>query len=208
MTRVSKPPEIRKQELIDAALALFMEKGYESVSVRDILKVVNGHPGMFYYYFESKQEIYNEAMRQMGKTEVAKRAVILGDTGKPVMLRFKELFCLIDSGIRDYYKTFNNPDSIAYETLTAFDILTEMAEPVSRFMLEAKAEGIIPADSGLDENTAYPMSLFIIHGCHGLVHNSDVSGSLFSIGHFIPFIARFLGIPEDLLKDALKENEA
>ena len=60
----SKKPEIRRQELIDIAAALFAEKGYEAVSVRDILEVVNGAPGMFYYYFKSKQEIYMAAMEQ------------------------------------------------------------------------------------------------------------------------------------------------
>ena len=60
----SKKPEVRRQELIDVASALFAEKGYEAVSVRDILNVVDGAPGMFYYYFKSKQDIYIAAMEQ------------------------------------------------------------------------------------------------------------------------------------------------
>lgn len=48
----SKPPEIRKKELIDTAAELFAEKGYEAVSIRDILEKVHGAPGMFYYYFK------------------------------------------------------------------------------------------------------------------------------------------------------------
>lgn len=52
----SKPPEIRKKELIDTAAELFAEKGYEAVSIRDILEKVHGAPGMFYYYFKSKQD--------------------------------------------------------------------------------------------------------------------------------------------------------
>ena len=49
--RISKDPEVRKKELIDIATKLFEERGYERVSVRDILSEVNGAPGMFYYYF-------------------------------------------------------------------------------------------------------------------------------------------------------------
>jgi Transcriptional regulator len=204
MTRVSKPPEIRKQELVDTALSLFMEKGYEAVSVRDILKVVNGHPGMFYYYFESKQEIYNEAMRQMIQAEVSKRTLILSDKSKPILTRFKELFSLISNGIRDYYKAFNNPDSLAYETTVLLDLLTAMAEPVSQFILEAREEGIIPPEVGITEETAYPISLFIIHGCYGLVHIDNVMDSLSNIKYFIPFIAHFLQIPQELLEQSLK----
>lgn len=199
MARVSKPPEVRKQELVDAALSLFVEKGYEAVSVRDILNVVKGHPGMFYYYFASKQEIYNEAMRQMIKGEVDKRVQILEDKSKPVLERFKKLVGLISDGIYDYYKAFNNPESIAYETAVLLNLLTAMAEPISQFMLEAVEEGIIPQDLGVNENTAYPMSLFFIHGCHGLVHTNDVQDSLDNIKYFIPFIAQFFKIPEAFL---------
>ena len=38
MKKGSKPPEERRKELIDTATRLFTERGYESVSVRDILR--------------------------------------------------------------------------------------------------------------------------------------------------------------------------
>ena len=53
-----KDPEERKQELINIASRLFEKYGYEKVSVRDILAEVNGAPGMFYYYFKSKEDIF------------------------------------------------------------------------------------------------------------------------------------------------------
>lgn len=36
--RTVKEPEVRKKELIETALKLFLKKGYEKTSVRDILK--------------------------------------------------------------------------------------------------------------------------------------------------------------------------
>ena len=53
-----KDPEERKRELINIASRLFEKYGYEKVSVRDILAEVNGAPGMFYYYFKSKEDIF------------------------------------------------------------------------------------------------------------------------------------------------------
>ena len=52
MKKNSKPPEERRRELVAVASRLFAEKGYEAVSVRDILDAVHGAPGMFYYYFK------------------------------------------------------------------------------------------------------------------------------------------------------------
>ncbi len=55
--RISKDPEIRKFELIEAAEALFRGQGYKQTSVNDIVKKVGVAQGTFYYYFESKDDI-------------------------------------------------------------------------------------------------------------------------------------------------------
>lgn len=55
--RISKDPDVRKHEFIDAARALFLEKGYNETSVSDIVKTVGVAQGTFYYYFKSKDDI-------------------------------------------------------------------------------------------------------------------------------------------------------
>lgn len=55
--RVSKDPEIRRQEIIDAARDLFIEQGYENTSVDDIVRRVAVAKGLFYYYFPKKESI-------------------------------------------------------------------------------------------------------------------------------------------------------
>lgn len=55
--RVSKDPEIRRKELMDAAEELFLEKGYENVEVSSIVKKVGVAQGTFYYYFKSKEAV-------------------------------------------------------------------------------------------------------------------------------------------------------
>lgn len=52
----------RREELVRAALELFLARGYEETSVRDILAAVHGEVGMFYHYFKSKDEIFDAAM--------------------------------------------------------------------------------------------------------------------------------------------------
>jgi len=61
--RVSKKPEERKLEITEAALELFLEKGYENVSVKDITNKVNVAAGLFHYYFHSKEDVFMECMR-------------------------------------------------------------------------------------------------------------------------------------------------
>ena len=61
--RVSKKPEERKQEITEAALELFLERGYENVSVKDITNKIDVAAGLFHYYFHSKEDVFMECMR-------------------------------------------------------------------------------------------------------------------------------------------------
>lgn len=52
--------ERRRQEIIYAALELFVSKGYASTKVTDIAKRVNMSTGLLFHYFESKEKLYEE----------------------------------------------------------------------------------------------------------------------------------------------------
>lgn len=54
---VKKPPEQWKNEILDAAKELFLSKGYEETSIIDIMEQVQGAKGMFYRFFQSKEEV-------------------------------------------------------------------------------------------------------------------------------------------------------
>ncbi|MDO4357830.1 MAG: TetR/AcrR family transcriptional regulator [Clostridia bacterium] len=58
--RISKEPEERRQEIIETALALFSEKGYEDTSIQDIANRMNVSPALCYKYFRSKAELFAE----------------------------------------------------------------------------------------------------------------------------------------------------
>lgn len=55
--RITKKPEERRNEILDAAEMLFTTKGYSATTVNDILHIVGIAKGTFYYYFQSKEEV-------------------------------------------------------------------------------------------------------------------------------------------------------
>jgi len=59
--RVSKAPEVRRQEILETAMKLFTEKGYEATSMRDIAQACGVVAGLCYRYFDSKQKLFQEA---------------------------------------------------------------------------------------------------------------------------------------------------
>ena len=53
----TKPAEIRREELMDAARDLFLEKGFAATSVDEIVRVADVAKGTFYIYFKTKDEV-------------------------------------------------------------------------------------------------------------------------------------------------------
>jgi len=53
-----KPPEIRKEEIFDAALAAFNKKGYYETSIDDIAKTAGISKGGIYHHFDSKKGLF------------------------------------------------------------------------------------------------------------------------------------------------------
>ncbi|TPN43338.1 TetR/AcrR family transcriptional regulator [Mesorhizobium sp. B1-1-7] len=57
MPRVIKHPEIRRAEILDAAFAMFIERGYDNVSLNDIIDGAGLSKGMLYHHFASKEAL-------------------------------------------------------------------------------------------------------------------------------------------------------
>ncbi len=64
MARVTKYPQIRIAEIIDAAEALFNARGYQETQISDIVKAIGVAQGTFYYYFKSKEEVVEAIVRR------------------------------------------------------------------------------------------------------------------------------------------------
>ena len=61
MTKIST--DERRTQILDTAAKLFIEKGYYETSVSNIVKECGVAQGTFYYYFKTKEEIFDEAVR-------------------------------------------------------------------------------------------------------------------------------------------------
>jgi len=55
--------EMRKR-ILDAARKVFLEKGYEKASMRNIANEISYSPGMIYFHFKDKSEVFNELHKE------------------------------------------------------------------------------------------------------------------------------------------------
>ena len=110
-----KDPEERKQELINIASRLFERDGYEKVSVRDILAEVNGAPGMFYYYFKSKEDIFLACMETYFEEKLKNKLDILQNKEIDYEERIKILRELIVKDIGQFTTKYNFSNKMVSE---------------------------------------------------------------------------------------------
>lgn len=77
----------KREDILNSALKLFLEKGFSATSVEDITRLAGISKGSFYTYFQSKESLLNEVIR-LFLEEVSRRfSHILEDKrGKPLEL--------------------------------------------------------------------------------------------------------------------------
>ena len=82
-----KKGERRKQELLNIAYRMFIEKGYENTSVDDIITEAGIAKGTYYYYFESKEATLEAVIEMMiEKAENIAKAALMNPVPIPQKL--------------------------------------------------------------------------------------------------------------------------
>ena len=64
--RTTKKPEERKEEIVQTAKRLFVERGYKRTQIKDIVGAVGVEQGLFYYYFKSKEDVMEAVAAEYG----------------------------------------------------------------------------------------------------------------------------------------------
>lgn len=67
-SRLTSRGVIRREQIIDAATEMFLEQGYEAVSVDEIIRVVGGSKTNLYKQFGGKEGLLGEIVAQMCNT--------------------------------------------------------------------------------------------------------------------------------------------
>jgi AcrR family transcriptional regulator len=96
MERIRKEPAVRRDEILDAGWRLILTKGYEKLTIRDILDALQISNGAFYHYFDSKLALL-EAIIERGQDDLDK--VFRGIVDDPDMSapeKFRRFFDTLD----------------------------------------------------------------------------------------------------------------
>jgi AcrR family transcriptional regulator len=94
MARIVNKEEyaVRRNEILDAAQRLVYTKGYDQMSIQDILAEVHISKGAFYHYFDSKQALLEALIERMAKQVIQLLTPIVQDEQLPAPEKLHRLF--------------------------------------------------------------------------------------------------------------------
>ena len=156
MPRTVKDPEERKAELLDTAMRLFAEKGYDNVSVRSVAREAGVAPGLAYHYFDSKQRLFDAAIAHYAEECSEGMRAVLDDRGLSLDEKLEGAIAVATD-----HSAFPHADSLHAEgNGTLHDRLSLGICEAVRPRMQAALE--LPAgDAGL-------LASMMVHACVGL----------------------------------------
>jgi AcrR family transcriptional regulator len=83
---------VRREAFLDVAQRLIQTKGYEAMSIQDVLAEVDASKGAFYHYFDSKQALLEAVVERFADEAIANLAPTLADPQLPAIRKLEKVF--------------------------------------------------------------------------------------------------------------------
>ena len=154
--RITKEPEVRKQEILDTALKLFGENGYEKTSITDIAKAIGVAQGLCYRYFPS-----NVLVEQFADAET--------DDRKTLRQIIEEMPATMEKQDTKYYSVFHGTENRKFHDQLALKVCEKLVPLVEKLLQRAKQKGEIHFD---DLQAA---ATFCVYGQLGILLADDLT---------------------------------
>jgi AcrR family transcriptional regulator len=152
--RTRKAPEVRRQELLDVAVRLFIEDGYDDASVNDIIREAGVSKGAFYHYFASKDDVLDAVAKRWVEGAVAIVESVVAQPGPDALEKLNRVIAAVQdyrSSYRPYawhlYRLFGRGNVRLRAEVSRYGV--ELARDVyTRLVEQGIREGVF--------DTAYP----------------------------------------------------
>jgi len=83
---------IRREAFLDVAQRLVQTKGYDAMSIQDVLNELEASKGAFYHYFDSKQALLEAIVERFADSSMAPLSPILNDPDVPALRKLEKVF--------------------------------------------------------------------------------------------------------------------
>jgi AcrR family transcriptional regulator len=152
MARVVKEHAVRRNEILDVAQQLVTTKGYEQMTIQDILDTLQISKGAFYHYFDSKQALLEALVERMGEEVLKILQPIVHDPLLPALDKFQRYLDTLNRwkvGQKDFFiallRVWYADDNAIVRQKLRTTALREVAPLFSEIIRQGIREGVMTA---------------------------------------------------------------
>ena len=168
---------VRRDAFIDVAQGLIQSKGYEQMSIQDVLDELEASRGAFYHYFDSKEALLAGVVERMVVAATATLAPLVADPNLGALEKLERVF----SGIADWKAErkelvlalmrvwFSDDNAVVREKLRQ-GMVVRLTPLLAAIVRQGRAEGVFSAHSPAD---AARVLVSLLQGAN------EVAGELF-----------------------------
>ena len=84
--------QVRREAFLDAGQKLIQAKGYEAMSIQDVLEEVPASRGAFYHYFDSKQALLEGVVDRFADAAMTTLQPVIDDPNLPALRKLEQIF--------------------------------------------------------------------------------------------------------------------
>ncbi|MDO4243583.1 MAG: TetR/AcrR family transcriptional regulator [Actinomyces sp.] len=132
----------RREQVMDAARALFLERGYERTTIDDVLNAVGIAKGTLYHHFSGKEAIMEAIVTRTTDQLVARaEKAAAACAGQPAITRFLTILGAARASEEDIElaQQFRSPDNLRFHLLSMTQAYTRLV-PILTTIVEEGVE--------------------------------------------------------------------
>jgi AcrR family transcriptional regulator len=150
--RTVKKPDVRRQEIIDAATELFLTQTYDETTTGQVMKALGIAKGTIYHYFSSKEHLLEAVVDDLAEGYVKRREAELADAEGDALARLTVLFspALRSDGETSTIQSLHKPGNVKLHTRLLAVLVLRLAPLVADLVAQGCEEGVFQTGHPLE----------------------------------------------------------
>jgi AcrR family transcriptional regulator len=157
---------IRREAFVDAALRLMQAKGYEQMSIQDVLDALSASRGAFYHYFDSKQALLEAMVDRIGDQALAEVSSAVEEPGLGAVTRLHRFFAGIGQWkterkalMLEMVKVWLSDDNAVVREKVRRTMFARVSPILARLIAQGMAEEVFSVTSSAEDTATVVMAL-------------------------------------------------
>ncbi len=153
MVRIVKKAEERREEIIAAAEELFLAKGYDRTTMKDVMDRLQVAKGTIYHYFKSKEELLDAVLDSLVSNLVEEMQAIANEAEGTALEKLRHLIVkstAVDSHDQEMLDNLHQPGNTGMHLRLLAKLIIMQAPIYAEFIRQGCEENLFATEHPLE----------------------------------------------------------